>query len=162
MTEIDSLVQLMQRAHDGDPWYGPSLRLLLSGVTAQQAAEHPIRDGHSIWELVLHIMAWKEEARSRLGGRSARMPDAGDWPEVGEITEERWRQAKRRLGEAHQALLRATADFPAERLHEHPKDDRVRELGTGMTFYDTLHGILQHDVYHTAQIAQIKRALGSM
>ncbi|HJU65946.1 MAG TPA: DinB family protein [Gemmatimonadaceae bacterium] len=159
MTEIESLVDLMRRAHDGDPWYGPSLRQLLSGVTAQQASAHPVPSGHSIWEIVLHIAAWKDEARSRLGGRAASMPDAGDWPKVGETTEARWVDAKRRLGESHQALVEATSKFPAARLHERPKDERVRELGTGMTYYETLHGVLQHDVYHTAQIAMLKRAL---
>src|SRR5438270_4731017 len=45
----------LHRAFEGDAWHGPCLRELLSGVTAKQAWTHPLPQGHSIWELVLHI-----------------------------------------------------------------------------------------------------------
>ncbi|MGH7718137.1 MAG: DinB family protein [Gemmatimonadaceae bacterium] len=163
MTEIDAIVDQMRRAHDGDPWYGSPLRAVLSGITAEQAAMRPVpgAGAHSIWEIVLHMMAWKREVTSRLAGGIAKLPDVGDWPAVTRTDEEAWTQAKRRLGDAHQALLEATATFPAERLQERPNDPRNRETGSGVSFYVTLHGITQHDVYHTGQIALLKKALSA-
>ena len=55
----------------------------LDGVTADQAARAPCRNGHTIWELVLHVTAWKNETRKRLSGAPASLPEEGDWPEVG-------------------------------------------------------------------------------
>ena len=33
-----------------------------------------------------------------------------------------------------------------------------REQGTGVTYYELLHGVVQHDVYHSGQIALLKKA----
>ena len=30
-------------------------------------------------------------------------------------------------------------------------------MGTGVTYYELLHGIVQHDVYHSGQIAILKK-----
>ena len=31
-------------------------------------------------------------------------------------------------------------------------------MGTGVTYYDLLHGLAQHDTYHAGQIAVLKKA----
>jgi hypothetical protein len=36
-----------------------------------------------------------------------------------------------------------------------------RETGGGVSVYVTLHGIIQHNVYHAAQIALLKRGLAA-
>jgi uncharacterized damage-inducible protein DinB len=38
-------------------------------------------------------------------------------------------------------------------------DPRNRPLGTGVTYYELLHGIVQHDAYHAGQIAILKKIL---
>jgi hypothetical protein len=38
-------------------------------------------------------------------------------------------------------------------------DPRNRALGTGVTCYELLHGIVQHDAYHAGQIAIVKKIL---
>jgi hypothetical protein len=35
----------------------------------------------------------------------------------------------------------------------------VRPLGTGVSYYELLHGIVQHDGYHAGQIAVLKKVL---
>ena len=59
---------------------------ILDGVTHAQAAAKPIAAAHSIWELVLHIAAWKNEVRRRLSGAPAGEPREGDWPSLGETS----------------------------------------------------------------------------
>jgi uncharacterized damage-inducible protein DinB len=39
-------------------------------------------------------------------------------------------------------------------------DPRNRELGTGVSYYELLHGIVQHDAYHSGQIAIVRKVLG--
>jgi uncharacterized damage-inducible protein DinB len=159
MTEIDRIVDELQQEHSGDPWHGSPLLHILDGVTAEQAAARPVPNGHSIWELVLHIAAWKGEARRRLSGAPASDPEEGDWPVVGAPTSERWNEARRRLQQAHDALVEAVRQTPEARLFEATNDPRNPPLGTGVSHYVLLHGIVQHDVYHAGQIAILKKAL---
>lgn len=159
MTEIDRIIDELRREHDGDPWYGSPLLGILDGVTAEQAAAKPVRGAHSIWELVLHITGWKGEVRKRLSGASASDPDEGDWPAVGAPTVERWVDARARLQNAHDALLAAVRQLPESQLAEATNDTRSSALGTGVSYYVLLHGIVQHDVYHSGQIAMLKKAL---
>lgn len=63
--EIAVLADEIGRSHHGDPWHGPGVADVLRGVTAAAAAARPIAGAHSIWELVLHLAAWRG-ARARL------------------------------------------------------------------------------------------------
>ncbi len=157
-TEIDRLLDQLHREHEGDPWHGSPLRAILDGISAAQAARTPVAGAHSIWELVLHITGWKHEVTERVKGALAGEPAAGDWPGVGDPTEVRWRQALDGLERAHRALLAAIETLPEAKLFEPTRDERDRPLGTGVSYYVLLHGIVQHDVYHAGQIAILKKA----
>lgn len=157
MTEIDRIIDELQREHSGEPWHGSPLRQILKGITAAQAAARPVAGGHSIWELVLHVAAWKNEVRERLSGKAASDPAEGDWPPVGETTDERWRQALASLERAHTELVAAIRRVPESRLAE-PHNDPRAAGGKGVSYYVLLHGAVQHDVYHAGQIAILKKA----
>ena len=68
MAEIDRLIDELRRDQQADPWHGPSARQVLEGVTAAAAAARPIPGAHSIWELALHIIAWRNEVARRVDG----------------------------------------------------------------------------------------------
>ena len=157
-TEIARIVDQLQREHDGDPWHGSPLAAILEGINALHAAAHPIAEGHSIWELVHHMTSWKKETARRLRGAVACMPIEGDWPEVGVPSEPRWRAALDALEAAHQDLIAAVRALPEAKLYEPTNDTRSGPLGTGVSHYVLLHGIVQHDVYHAGQIALLKKA----
>lgn len=156
--EIDRIVDQLQREHEGDPWHGSPLAHILDGVNAAQAARQPIAGAHSIWELVLHLTAWKQEVAKRARGGPATEPEAGDWPEVGAPTAARWRAAQDALEAAHRDLIDAIRALPEEKLQTPTNDTRNRALGTGVTYYVLLHGVVQHDVYHAGQMALLAKA----
>jgi uncharacterized damage-inducible protein DinB len=158
MSEISRIVDQLQREHDGDPWHGSPLRDILDGIDAAQAARKPLSGAHSIWELVLHLTGWKREVARRVGGAAAGSPAAGDWPEVGAVTPERWQAALEDLERAHQELVTSARRLDEARLLEPTNDPRDRELGAGVSYYVLLHGVVQHDVYHAGQIAMLKKA----
>jgi uncharacterized damage-inducible protein DinB len=158
MGEIDRIIDQLSREHEGDPWHGSPVRELLKDVTASDASRRPIAGAHTIWELVLHMTGWKDEVRKRLSGAPAGEPADGDWPETGDPTPERWRAALDGLETAHRNLVAAIGRLPEAKLHEPTNDPRSRPLGTGVSYYVLLHGIVQHDVYHAGQIAILKRA----
>lgn len=157
MTEIERIIDELQREHSGEPWHGSPLRHILKGITAAGAAARPVPDGHSIWELVLHMTGWKNEVRKRLSGAPASDPEGGDWPAVGDATDDRWRQALGGLERAHTELVAEIRRFPEPTLST-PTNDPRAPGSKGVSYYVLLHGIVQHDVYHAGQIAMLKKS----
>jgi uncharacterized damage-inducible protein DinB len=159
-TESARLIDQFQRAHDGDPWHGSPLKKNLEGITAEQAARRPPNGAHSIWALVLHATGWRNEVARRATGQPAGEPPDGDWPEVGDPTPARWQAALDALDASHRELLRVVREMSDEQLLQPTNDPRNRPLGTGVSYYELLHGIVQHDAYHSGQIAIVRRVLG--
>jgi uncharacterized damage-inducible protein DinB len=154
MTEIGRILDQLKRAYEGNAWHGPSVREALTGVTAQQAHARPLQNAHSIWELVHHIAVWENVGRRRLEGDRAEIDISSpeDWPPADDMSEAAWEQAKAALDRGHEALRKAIADLDESRL-----DEPILE---GLsTVYVTLHGVIQHDLYHAGQIAMLKKGL---
>ena len=160
MPEADRLIDQFRRAHDGDPWHGSPVKAILDGVTAEQAARKPANGAHSIWALVLHMTGWRNEVAARATGKPAGEPAAGDYPEVGDPTPARWKAALAALDASHANLVEVVRGMSDEHLLKPTNDPRSRPLGTGVSYYELLHGIVQHDAYHAGQIAILKKVLG--
>ncbi len=154
MTEVDRILNQLDRAYKGEAWHGPSVRELLAGVTAEQAQARPLANAHNIWELVHHIAVWENAGRRRLAGDPAQIDisSPADWPPPDDTSDAAWEQAKAALDRGHEALREAIA-----RINESRLDEPIVE-GLSST-YVTLHGIIQHDLYHAGQIAMLKKAL---
>jgi uncharacterized damage-inducible protein DinB len=157
--EIERIVEQLQRAYDGDAWYGPSVRAALEGVDAGAATARPVPGAHTICEIVLHVTAWTREVARRLHTGIARDPDEGDWPVRAVGSEREWREVVAALDAAQTELVRTAAALDDPRLGEPIGDVRDRALGSGVSVYVTLQGLVQHHAYHAGQIALLKRAL---
>jgi len=158
-SEISRLVEQLEREHAGEPWHGPSLVGILTGIGPEQAAARPLADAHTIWELVLHITAWKNEVRNRLHGEPAGDPSEGDWPDPPAApSADAWREALDALEEAHRALVDTITRLRDPQLFERTNDPRTDEGGSGNDYFQLVDGILQHDAYHSGQIALLKKA----
>ncbi len=150
MNEIERIQEQLKRAMEGDAWHGPSVRQLLHDVTASQAAAHPIENAHSIWELTLHIAAWNNAARRRLGGDRAELPDEEDWPAVTETSDAAWNEVIAKLDQSHRELHTAIGTLNSDNLDLPILDDMP-------SVYVTLQGVIQHCLYHAGQIAMLKK-----
>ncbi|HVQ38625.1 MAG TPA: DinB family protein [Pyrinomonadaceae bacterium] len=152
MREVERIEDQLQRAFAGEAWHGPSVLEIIEDITREQAAARPLAGAHSIWELVLHIAAWERAIVSRLSGDRAQLTAHEDWPRVAATTEEAWQHTKQILSQGHHELRTAIAGLDESRL-----DQPIIE---GMSsVYVTLHGILQHYLYHAGQIALLKKAV---
>ena len=156
MTEVERIADQLRRAFEGEAWHGPSVLKLLEGIEATQAAAHPIPAAHSIWELVLHIAAWKDAGKRRLEGDRARLTDAEDWPSVTDTTEQAWKGTRQKLIDCQTKLLDAVSRLDESRLDEPIIKDPSTPFSS---VYVTLQGVVQHDLYHAGQIAILKKAL---
>ncbi len=158
MSDIDRIATELRNAHAGDPWHGPSRAAVLADVTADEAHRSPGPEAHSIWELVLHMRAWTTEVARRLREGNPRMPADGDYPAPPTLpSESAWRAAVASLDDAHADLLASAADVGNDGLDEPVGNTRDAPLGSGVTRRAMLHGLAQHDAYHSGQVAILKK-----
>ena len=154
-TELRRLEEQLERTLEGEAWHGPSVLEILEGVTAAQAAAHPIAGAHSIWELVLHLCSDYSLVLRRLGGDGRQMTQSEGWPTVPEPSAENWSDSIRVLKQLNEDLRQAVRNFPRERLDE----PLVAE--PPFTAYTQFIGVTQHHLYHAGQMALLKKVLGS-
>jgi len=153
--QVSRLEDQLRRAVEGEAWHGPSLLELLSGLSAAQAASHPIDGAHSIWELALHLASDYDLVLRRMAGDGRPLTTAEGWPEVPAPTEENWQRTVRDLTLGNETLRQAVRDFPEERL------DKQLVAEIPYTAYTQFIGVTQHSAYHSGQIALLKRALAA-
>ncbi len=158
-SDLQALRGDLRSAYDGDPWHGPSITSVLTGITAETAAQRPIPAAHTIWELVLHMAVWTREVASRVRGADARNPPE-DWPPArfggGEAA---WQAAKDDLAAAQKELEQAADALKPDDLLRWIGDQRNPALGTGLPVGTVIRGLLQHHAYHEGQISLLKRAV---
>ncbi len=152
MNEIIRIQDQLRKSFEGDAWHGTALWEILHDVTAAQASAQPLPNAHSIWEITLHISAWQNAVNERINGNPAVDPPGGDWPEITDTSEAAWQQTLADLKTSYETLLKTLATFPESRLDEAVADGFS-------THYVTMHGLIQHNLYHGGQIALLKKAL---
>ena len=152
--EIQYLIQLYQTAYDGDPWYGKSIKSILSEIDKDTAVKK-VNDQHSILELLYHMINWREFTISRLDeGKNTTADFFGenDWQILDHKDLTLWERGLKLL-DATQTILIETL----KKLNPEILDKIVAERK-----YDgrhLLYGLLEHDVYHLGQIAFIQKSV---
>ena len=154
MAEVKRLVKEMQNALHGPSWHGSAVLEALKDIDAKTAAAKPIANMHTIWELVLHMTCWVDVGRWRIEGNDHVPTDAENFPPVTDTNEAAWEQAKQALITAHEKLVKAVEGMTEEDLE-------ICFPAGPVSHYMRLHGIIQHDAYHTGQIAMLKKMQGA-
>lgn len=151
MPEIETLVDQLNRAFDGEAWHGPPLMEILDGISAKAAAAHPIPEAHSIWELVLHLTTWEHVIARRIHGEALMPRDEENFPALPQPTDAAWHDAIKSLRNTHATLTQIVSAMKESRLN-----DRVPGKDYDLRFM--LTGAVQHAAYHGGQIALLKKA----
>jgi uncharacterized damage-inducible protein DinB len=153
----DEIIRQIQEGYSGEPWHGFSTMQILQGVTARQAFALPPGEGHSIAEIVLHLVSWQNEVRRRLQGQWPELPAEGDWPTSDQQSEDGWQRCLERLRASMERLLEELGRLSAEALDKRVGDKTDRFLGSGMSMRAMAYGVVSHNAYHSGQIAVLKK-----
>lgn len=140
----------LRLAYEGEAWHGPALRQLLDGIPAEQAATKSVKNLHSIWEIVLHITAWQDVVRKRLSGEAVELTNEEDWPAVNNTSEAAWKHTIMMLEQSLNDLIQVVSQFDEARL------DYI-VAGPKYSYRFMMYGVLQHNLYHTGQVALLKK-----
>jgi uncharacterized damage-inducible protein DinB len=145
-TGAREFVQRWWREALSDGLWAASWAKSVEGLTAAQAAWSPAPGRHSIWQIVMHMVFWRESwlRRVKTGkGPSREELAVGNFPVIAEVTEEAWAAARARLAEAHERMGATLADATLD-------DEQFRVLAH----------FLPHDCYHFGQISYLRAMLG--
>ena len=136
--------------YKGHPWYGDSICHLLDRVTPAIAFRQSAKETHSIAQIVFHIIYWRQSLIKRLEGDLAYQPTVkseNNWKSNHHLKKYGWKIIKQNLHESQAQLLSLLA---------RQKDAFLKtRYSNKVTFEELINGILQHDLYHTGQIAYL-------
>jgi uncharacterized damage-inducible protein DinB/heme-degrading monooxygenase HmoA len=155
MKELERIKDQVERTFTADAWHGPALLETLTDVTAEKAVAKPAGNSHSIWEILLHITTWEEVTRRRLIGDIVNVSDEEDWPTVSDTSEAAWRSTLAIAEDTHQKLLDAISQLSDTDLNRAVNS----QAGIEHSIYVSLHGAIHHLLYHTGQIALLKKLI---
>jgi len=151
MAELKRIKDQLRRSFEGEAWHGPSVLEALEKVTAEKAAARPLARANTTWEIVLHMTSTMELVLSRLQGDSTPLSPEQDWPSVADTSEGAWLSSLAALKRSYSELCQALSQVSDSLL-----DQAI--LPGYSSLYVTLHGLVQHNLYHAGQIALLKRA----
>jgi uncharacterized damage-inducible protein DinB len=151
---IQHYVSSFESLYEGEPWYGRSIVSIVKEVQPTQAFKKNSPTSHSIYEIVGHMLAWRDLFVKRLNGdysSTIQSNSESDWPKVpGEKNASSWDQLLHKLSENQQALIHALKKVSDNQLDK----DFAK---TNATLETHLEGNLQHDIYHLGQIAVLNK-----
>jgi uncharacterized damage-inducible protein DinB len=152
--EINRIAHILKHVYEGEAWHGPSIKEVLTGVDTALALKRLSPTTHNIAELVIHMSNWRVFALEKLTGSLTYdiiLNSEADWQVVNELSPERWQELLEILDDSQNELLEVVSRFSPNKINDIVPGRRY-------SFYILLHGIIQHDIYHSGQIAQIKKA----
>jgi uncharacterized damage-inducible protein DinB len=143
--EKAKIKDILQKSFHGPAWHGPSVMEVLTALTPDTVTQK-ISNAHTIIELVLHMAAWRDFVAKRLlGNNNFEVSEEANFPK-----ETDWTSAMAALQQSQKDLMSAIDQFPDKKLQDTVPTRKY-------DFYTMLHGIIQHDIYHTGQIVIIKK-----
>lgn len=151
--EVDRIAALLTAEYGGEAWHGPSTYEILEGVTPEAAVFRPSPRVHNIAELVVHLTNWRIFVLEKLTGSESFdiiLNSEADWSVIDELTPERWAEIQENLKETQDELLETLTRVHTARLSESVPGRRYN-------YYTLLHGLMHHDIYHSGQIALLKK-----
>jgi len=152
MKEPERITKLFEDLYNGSPWIDVSIMDTLKDISAEQSAKKVTPGRNSIWQIVNHMIAWRENVLLRIQGNEIVTPNNNYFTEIENTSETEWQKALERLENSqHQwiAFLKAFEESQFEKIY--PKNR--------MSYYEHIHGILQHDAYHLGQIVLLSKLM---
>lgn len=154
MTELEHIVDQIERSFHGRAWHGPSVLEALEGVDAELATKKLHPELHSIWELAVHLLVTIDVLRGRIAGTVGDVDEAAYWRSIDETSPAAWDEACQLLEVQHQALVEEIRRFDSAQL-----DQPLFSIGSPA--FNNFLGQAQHNSYHAGQIMIMKRLLSS-
>lgn len=141
---------LFKDLFDGDPWLDVTILGTLENITAGKAAKKLAPFPNSVWEIVNHLADWRLNVLRRVQGAVITTPGHNYFEPVADTSETAWKETIERLKDSQVLWLDFLQEVDAGTFSTvYPNNN--------MTYYQHIHGIIQHDAYHLGQIVLLAK-----
>lgn len=149
--EVLSIIKTFQNTLSGQPWFGRSVYEILGEIKPADVYKKPAGNGHSLIELLYHMINWAEFTLGRLEKREKNTADFEnlDWRTI-DSSAHSWEKGLKEFKEIHQKIIV---------ILESKNDDFLKEMvdDRKYNYRFLLNGLVQHNIYHLGQIAYINK-----
>lgn len=153
MKETKRIISLFEKIYEGSPWIDVNLVDTLRAITPEQALKKIRPSSNSIWEITNHIINWRKNVLRRVLGEVIKTPPNNYFVKVKSGTKADWKKTLDELAVTQKEWIKFMKKVKKSTFEE------VYEPN-GMTYYEHIQGILQHDAYHLGQIAMLAKLFG--
>jgi len=153
-SEINHIIDQLKDVYEGDPWFGRSIKSILSDIDESIAFQKQNGE-HSILELLWHMINWREFTLHHLDPASDKTLsyfEKNDWLILDHSNKSLLQKALSRLQQSQDNLLNLLKLQQDELLVK-------KVVERNYNFRKLLYGVIQHDIYHLGQIIYIKKML---
>ncbi|AUP78594.1 DinB family protein [Flavivirga eckloniae] len=157
-TLINHIIEQLTEIQSGKIWIGSSYKSKLNSIDDHLVFISPIKDLHSIAEIISHLTLWRNEAILKIKtGKGSKTDDCEEnWLTNEKLKVKGWTKIKSEYDNSLSELIDLLKEKNDEFLNE--------------TYYDTdfkgiykyrflLNGMLHHDIYHLGQLGIIIKYL---
>jgi uncharacterized damage-inducible protein DinB len=152
MTESERITNLFKKLYNGDPWIDINIVSVLYSFTAAQASKRVLPNCNSIWEITNHMIEWRLNVLERLQGTTIKTPSNNYFKDIHDTSNEAWKKTLQKLETTQEKWLNFLKNIK-------PEDFEKLYQNNKMTYYEHIHGIIQHDSYHLGQILLLSKIL---
>ena len=143
---VQSLLTQLTEVYEGEPWYGEPLTSKLNKIRQEAASPSDLNKTASY---VQHLINWRKFVMEKFQGHAEfdfELNSKADWTEIDLQQFSDWDHLIAELRVTQEELIQ---------LISHQNDDGLflKVPGKNYTYAHMLHGLIQHEVYHTGQIA---------
>ncbi len=149
MKENELIVKLFEDLYDGSPWIDVNITDTLKNITPEMAAKKS-GDRNSIWEIVNHLINWRLNVLQRVQGKTITTPSNNYFEPVHDTSQAAWESTLEKLDDSQLKWTGFLNDFDPDHFSKvYPSNN--------MSYYEHIHGIIQHDAYHLGQITLLAK-----
>lgn len=154
MEESLRIKTLFANQYNGDPWLGVNITSKLNEITAEQAAFKFSTQTNSIWEILNHIIGWRELVLRGIPEKGYISPSHNCFLPVKNTSKLEWEHTLVRLKDSQDDWLNFLDKLDSKILEEKFSDKHYNH-------YELILGVLHHDIYHLGQISLLLRIQSS-
>ena len=150
--QLNYYIDQFKGFYEGNNWVAVGAAEKLGKIDFQKAIIPQMPNKHSIYQILEHMLAWRNLLLKRLQGDNAfdiEQNGPKDWPSHHALEEADWEALKAAFDQNQKDLIKALAQH----------DDRLLDQTVPTRPYDfryLINGVIQHDFYHLGQINLLK------
>lgn len=152
--EVQSIIRNLENILSGEPWFGRAVYPILEEVETSRVYINPGNSGHSLIELLYHMITWADFTLKRL--------EKDDDMDLAAFEKMDWRVINPKIHTWKKGLTEFKAIHKKIATLLKKKDDSFLKEKVDYRKYNfrfLLNGLIQHNIYHLGQIAYVKKML---